>query len=99
MSERRLGLVRVTLEAVPALLERGVNRRLPDGARVLSVHSDFARHCLTFVVEHPSFPMTPEGLELPEVGLEPAWQFDNSARVGEFFGPTPDSPFIRGEKR
>ena len=89
MTERRLGLVRVTMEAVPELLARGVNRRLPDGARVLSAHPDFARHCLTFVVEHPSFPATPEGLELTEVELEVnvAWEL-----------PTADAPFVRGNE-
>ena len=86
MNGRRLGIVRVSMEAVPAMLEHGAGR-LPDGARVLGAHVDFFRQCLAFVVEHESYPLTLEGDELPVVALEPTWQFVE---------PPADEPFVRG---
>lgn len=48
---------------------RSEGEQIPEGAKVVDVRDDPFRGSLLVIVEHPTFPPTPEGYEIPWAGM------------------------------
>jgi hypothetical protein len=60
----------------------GGRPRVPEGARIVSVHENYSRRCFDFTLYHESFDVVPDGQMIP-LALESLWGVDVVVAVRE----------------